>query len=73
MTKVTPAAEDRVNVDVEEPEEVKKENGADPQVKTEEEKIVNSEPSTSSSSECSKVSVVIIFWQVMTERWCSSA
>ncbi|XP_072842698.2 putative E3 ubiquitin-protein ligase UBR7 [Pogona vitticeps] len=55
VTKVTPAAEDRVNINVEETEEVKKENGSDPQVKTEEEKIIqNSEPSTSSSSECSK-------------------
>ncbi|XP_060612415.2 putative E3 ubiquitin-protein ligase UBR7 [Anolis sagrei] len=55
VTKVTPAAEDGVVLNVEETEEVKKENGASPQMKTEEEKIVqNNEPSTSSGSECSQ-------------------
>ncbi|XP_042300088.1 putative E3 ubiquitin-protein ligase UBR7 [Sceloporus undulatus] len=55
MSKITPAPEDGVILNVEETEEVKKENGADSQMKTEEEKLVqNNEPSTSSGSECSK-------------------
>ncbi|XP_003214449.2 putative E3 ubiquitin-protein ligase UBR7 [Anolis carolinensis] len=55
VTKVTPAAEDGVILNVEETEEVKKENGGSPQMKTEEEKVAqNNEPSTSSVSECSQ-------------------
>ncbi|XP_062974054.1 putative E3 ubiquitin-protein ligase UBR7 isoform X1 [Elgaria multicarinata webbii] len=55
VTKVTPAAEDGVLLNVEETEEIKKGNGADHQIKTEEEKIAqNNEPSTSSGSECSE-------------------
>ncbi|XP_053109853.1 putative E3 ubiquitin-protein ligase UBR7 [Hemicordylus capensis] len=53
VTKVTLATEDGVVLNVEENEDVKKENGADHQVKTEEEKLVqNNEPSTSSASTC---------------------
>ncbi|XP_077780656.1 putative E3 ubiquitin-protein ligase UBR7 isoform X1 [Podarcis muralis] len=58
VTKVTPAAEDQVVLNVEETEEIKKENGIDNQIKTEEEKAAhNNEPSTSSASECSEQTV----------------
>ncbi|XP_066468296.1 putative E3 ubiquitin-protein ligase UBR7 [Tiliqua scincoides] len=56
VTKVTPAAEDGGLLNVEETEEIKKENGADHQTRTGEEKILqNNEPSTSSGSVCSEV------------------
>nr|XP_056707298.1 putative E3 ubiquitin-protein ligase UBR7 [Euleptes europaea] len=52
VTKVTPAAEDGTVLNVEEVEEIKKENGADCH---EEGKVASSnEPSTSSGSECSE-------------------
>lgn len=56
VTKVTPAAEDGDLLDVEETEDIKKENRADHQTKTGEEKsLQNNEPSTSSGSVCSEM------------------
>ncbi|KAL8169018.1 UNVERIFIED_CONTAM: putative E3 ubiquitin-protein ligase ubr7 [Gekko kuhli] len=55
VTKVTPAAEEGAALNVEDAEEIKKENGTDCHMKTEEEKVVlSNEPSTSSGTECSE-------------------
>lgn len=70
MTKVTPAAEDGGLLNVEETDEIKKENGADHQTKTGGEKpLQNNEPSTSSGSLCSEVNLVSL--QIVAQTLCS--
>lgn len=71
VTKVTPAVENGVVLNVEEAEEITKENGAEPQIKTGDEAVAQShEPSTSSGSDLLEVIPVVFLLHVTFESCC---